>query len=224
MAGQFVEIGGIRVDISQFNFSDTSSKVNDVRTANIVLISLVVLTVTLRLVARLRFVKRIFADDGEWFSMGSLNVLTSQSVHRYRRCVHISPFSNVYRWYVLSISRTGRELTHAIATGSGLGTHIWLLPMETVSEQMKRCILVGFETSNATQCLTPIVSSRLPGAVCLCHRFDEDRHHLVLSTLYTRQDLSAHHVRDSVRHFWPPNLWHLRASLPVQPCLGGMEL
>jgi hypothetical protein len=69
MSGQLVEIGGIRVDISQFDFSDTSSKVNDVRTANIVLISLVLLTVTLRLVARTRFVRRIFADDGESLSI-----------------------------------------------------------------------------------------------------------------------------------------------------------
>jgi hypothetical protein len=66
MTGQFVEFGGIRVDISQLDFSNTSSKVNDVRTANIVLISLVVTTVSLRLVARTRFVRRIFADDGEY--------------------------------------------------------------------------------------------------------------------------------------------------------------
>jgi hypothetical protein len=66
MTGQFVEFGGIRVDISQLDFSNTSSKVNDVRTANIVLISLVVTTVSLRLVARTRFVRRIFPDDGEY--------------------------------------------------------------------------------------------------------------------------------------------------------------
>jgi hypothetical protein len=51
----------------------------------------------------------------------------------------------MYRWYVLSVPQTGRELIHAIATGSGLGTHIWLLPLATVSEQMKSCILVSFE-------------------------------------------------------------------------------
>jgi hypothetical protein len=65
MSGQFVEIGGIRVDISQFDLSDTSSRVNDVRTANIVLISLVIVTVSLRLLARIKFVKRVFADDGK---------------------------------------------------------------------------------------------------------------------------------------------------------------
>lgn len=66
MSGQFVEIGGERVDISQFDLSDTSSRVNDVRTANIVLISLVILIVSLRLFARIKFVKRIFADDGKY--------------------------------------------------------------------------------------------------------------------------------------------------------------
>jgi hypothetical protein len=65
MSGQFVEIGGIRVDISQFDLSDTSSRVGDVRTANVVLISLVIVTVSLRLFARIKFVKRIFADDGK---------------------------------------------------------------------------------------------------------------------------------------------------------------
>lgn len=65
MSGQFVEIGGISVDISQFDLSNTSSRVNDVRTANIVLISLVIVTVSLRLFARIKFVKRIFADDGK---------------------------------------------------------------------------------------------------------------------------------------------------------------
>ena len=65
MSGQFVEFGGIRVDISQFDFNDTSSRVASVHTSNIVLISLVVSVVSLRLFARARFVKQIFADDGE---------------------------------------------------------------------------------------------------------------------------------------------------------------
>jgi hypothetical protein len=66
MSGQFVELGGLRVDISQFDLSDTRSRVNDVRTANIVLISLVIVVVSLRLFARIRFVKRIFADDSKY--------------------------------------------------------------------------------------------------------------------------------------------------------------
>jgi hypothetical protein len=65
MSGQFIVIGGIRVDISQFDLSDTSSKAAEVRTANIILISLVVVVVSLRLFARVKFVRRIFADDGK---------------------------------------------------------------------------------------------------------------------------------------------------------------
>jgi hypothetical protein len=64
MSENLVEIGGLRVDISQFDFSDTSSRVSHVRTANIALISLVVSVVSLRLFARIKFLKRIFADDG----------------------------------------------------------------------------------------------------------------------------------------------------------------
>jgi hypothetical protein len=76
MSGQFVVIGGLRVNVSQFDFSDTSSRVADVRTANIVLISLVVAIVSLRLIARTKFVKRIFADDSESKPSGSTNKLT----------------------------------------------------------------------------------------------------------------------------------------------------
>jgi hypothetical protein len=64
MSGQLIEIGGLRVDVSQFDLSDTSSRVSHVRTTNIVLISLVVLVVSLRLFARIKFVKRTFTDDG----------------------------------------------------------------------------------------------------------------------------------------------------------------
>ncbi|KAH7410047.1 hypothetical protein DE146DRAFT_604726 [Phaeosphaeria sp. MPI-PUGE-AT-0046c] len=91
MSGQFVEIGGLRVDISQFDFSNTSSRVGNVRSANIILITLVVLVVSLRLFARTKFVKRVFLDD---------------------------------------------------TTQTGLGTHIWLLPRDTLFEDVKRCILL----------------------------------------------------------------------------------
>jgi hypothetical protein len=74
MSGQFVEIGGIRVDISQFDFSNTSSRVADLRSANIILIALVVLVVSLRLFARTKFVKRVFADDSKY-------CVTSKRVH-----------------------------------------------------------------------------------------------------------------------------------------------
>jgi hypothetical protein len=66
MPGQYVDFGGIRVDISQFDLSDTSSRVEDVRIASIVLISLVVSIIILRLYARTKIVKHIFADDGTY--------------------------------------------------------------------------------------------------------------------------------------------------------------
>jgi hypothetical protein len=69
MSGQYVDFGGIRVDISQFDFKDTSSRVADIRITSIVLISLVVSIVSLRLFARTKFVKHIFADDGESFGL-----------------------------------------------------------------------------------------------------------------------------------------------------------
>lgn len=64
MSGIYVNFGGLRVDISQFNFNDHSSRVADVQTANIILIILVIFIVSLRLFARARLVKQIFADDG----------------------------------------------------------------------------------------------------------------------------------------------------------------
>jgi hypothetical protein len=66
MAGPYVNFGGIRVDISQFDLSDTSSRVKSVHIANIVLIVLVVTVVSLRLCSRVKFVKQIFADDSEY--------------------------------------------------------------------------------------------------------------------------------------------------------------
>jgi hypothetical protein len=62
--GRLVLFGGIEVDISQFDFNDHSSRVANVKTANIILIILVVSTVSLRIFARAKYVRRIFADDG----------------------------------------------------------------------------------------------------------------------------------------------------------------
>jgi hypothetical protein len=69
MSGQFVDFGGIQVDVSQLNLSDTSSRVADIRITSIVLISLVVTVVSLRLFARTRVVKQIFADDGAYIDL-----------------------------------------------------------------------------------------------------------------------------------------------------------
>jgi fumarate reductase subunit D len=59
-----VLFGGIEVDIGQFDLSDRSSRVSSVKIANIVFIVLVVLTVGLRIFARAKYVRHIFADDG----------------------------------------------------------------------------------------------------------------------------------------------------------------
>jgi hypothetical protein len=59
----YVNFGGIRVDTSQFDLNDHSSRVADVHTANIILIVVVVSVVSLRLFARIRYVKRVFTDD-----------------------------------------------------------------------------------------------------------------------------------------------------------------
>jgi hypothetical protein len=59
-----VLFGGIEVDISHFDLDDRASRVSCVKIANIIFIILVVLTVGLRIFARARYVRHIFADDG----------------------------------------------------------------------------------------------------------------------------------------------------------------
>lgn len=67
MAGEvWVVFGGIRVDISQLNFNDHSSRVAAVITTNIIMMVLVVIVVSLRLFARLHYVKQVFTDDSEF--------------------------------------------------------------------------------------------------------------------------------------------------------------
>ncbi|KAI4914980.1 hypothetical protein J4E90_005017 [Alternaria incomplexa] len=58
-----VFFGGIEVDITQFDFSDHTSKVNSLTITCAVFIALVVLTVGLRLFARAKYVGHIFIDD-----------------------------------------------------------------------------------------------------------------------------------------------------------------
>jgi hypothetical protein len=69
MSRQFSEenivlFGGIEVDISQFDLDDRSSRVSSVKIANIIFIILVILTVSLRIFGRVKYVRHIFADDG----------------------------------------------------------------------------------------------------------------------------------------------------------------
>jgi hypothetical protein len=59
-----VYFGGIEVDISRFDFSDHSSRLGSVTITCTVFIVLIVLTVSLRIISRARYVKHIFADDG----------------------------------------------------------------------------------------------------------------------------------------------------------------
>jgi hypothetical protein len=65
-----VLFGGFEVDISQFDLGDRSSRVSSVKIANIIFIILVVLIVSLRIFARVRYVRRIFADDGMCMGLG----------------------------------------------------------------------------------------------------------------------------------------------------------
>lgn len=58
-----VSFGGLKIDISQLDVLDRSSNVNSVRISCAVFIVLVVFTVALRIFARARYVRRIFADD-----------------------------------------------------------------------------------------------------------------------------------------------------------------
>lgn len=57
-------VGGVPIDTSHFDFSDHSSAVDVVRTANITLITLVGLFVGLRIFVRYYMVSKIFLDDG----------------------------------------------------------------------------------------------------------------------------------------------------------------
>lgn len=56
--------GDYEFDISQFNFQDHSSNVPFVRITCTIVIVLVLVTVALRIVARLKYVHKIFFDDG----------------------------------------------------------------------------------------------------------------------------------------------------------------
>lgn len=57
-------VGGIPVNLSQLDFNNHSSNVDSVRRANIALITLVGVFVTLRIFVRAYLVRKIFVDDG----------------------------------------------------------------------------------------------------------------------------------------------------------------
>lgn len=147
MAGNYVDFGGLQVDINQFDFNDHSNRVGDVRTANVILIILVVSILSLRLFARAKYVKRFFADDGKycWRKFHRKVYLTRASSYRISSTVHNRSCINMHRRYVLR-SLDQPKLTLETATGQGLGTHIWLFPIANIFQRVKACILVGAAT------------------------------------------------------------------------------
>ncbi|CAO2653938.1 Nn.00g106710.m01.CDS01 [Neocucurbitaria sp. VM-36] len=101
--------GGVEVDISQFDFDDHSSRVDSIKTTNILLIVLVMSIVSLRIFSRAVFVRNIFADDVFILLAAAFTVALAAT------CIS--------------------------ATRYGLGTHVWLLPVSTIIQTMKNCIL-----------------------------------------------------------------------------------
>lgn len=65
--------------------------------------------------------------------------------------------------------------------------------------------------------LTRSVSLRLSGALLLCHCTDENRDHLILPSLHTRQTVSYCDVRNIGRHRGSLGDWRHCDSLSVQP-------
>ncbi|KAF2877998.1 hypothetical protein BDV95DRAFT_633475 [Massariosphaeria phaeospora] len=63
MEGTITVVAGVAIDLSEFDFSNQSSNVQRVKTANIALIALVALFVGLRLFVRMRIVRKVFLDD-----------------------------------------------------------------------------------------------------------------------------------------------------------------
>jgi hypothetical protein len=93
-----VLFGGFEVDISQFDLGDRSSRVSSVKIANIIFIILVVLTVSLRIFARVRYVRRIFADDGMCMGLGQRVWLISKSSHHLCCDIHRRPGFDLHCW------------------------------------------------------------------------------------------------------------------------------
>jgi hypothetical protein len=93
-----VLFGGIEVDISQFDLGDRSSRVSSIKIANIIFIILVVLTVSLRIFARVKYVRRIFADDGTCMDLGRRVWLTPTSSHHLCCNIHRRSGFDLHCW------------------------------------------------------------------------------------------------------------------------------
>jgi len=59
---------GVPIDMSEFDFNNSSSNIENVWTVNVTLISLVGLFVGLRIFVRTYIVRKIFLDDGMYYA------------------------------------------------------------------------------------------------------------------------------------------------------------
>lgn len=91
-----VFFGGIEVDISQFDFSDHSSRLGSVTITCTIFIVLVVLTVSLRIFSRAKYVRHIFVDDGTCQTKDKRFWLTDNSSHRLRCSLYDRSSGDVY--------------------------------------------------------------------------------------------------------------------------------
>jgi magnesium-transporting ATPase (P-type) len=79
--------------------------------------------------------------------------LTWTSSHCASSSLHNSACINMPRRYVLWSPERAKP-TFRTATGHGLGIHIWLFPIATISQQVKSCILVRSVNTVPTACQT----------------------------------------------------------------------
>jgi hypothetical protein len=151
MASSNLVVGGVPIDTSHFDFSDHSSNVQSVRTANITLISLVALFVGLRLFVRTYIVRKIFMDDGTDQPAALLHLLTADMAPAVLILI-ASAFTIALAAVCLAgmsaVSHAERRMLTWIAITQGLGTHVWLLPIATVFETVKNCIQVSSALGN----------------------------------------------------------------------------
>ncbi|EDU41586.1 hypothetical protein PtrSN002B_008574 [Pyrenophora tritici-repentis] len=111
-SSKYILFGGIRVDISQLDFSDHTSNVGAIKSSSIVFIAFIIPVVALRIYSRMKCGHRIFADDILILCAAAFTV--------------------------------GLAVMCIAATNYGLGEHIWLIPIGSVFETMKGCILYLF--------------------------------------------------------------------------------
>jgi hypothetical protein len=107
-----VSVGGVSfdfgplsvpVDTREFDYSDRSSNVEAVWTANVSLISLVGLFVGLRIFVRSYVMRKIFKDDGKVLSGACRHILMARSSSdRYRLGFYYCAGLSLPLWYVIA--------------------------------------------------------------------------------------------------------------------------